>query len=186
MRYQDAYLYAEEAVRELPDSYTDLFSTRFKYVFVDEYQDCDLAQRQAIDALFNSEKCTVIKIGDSDQAIYNSAESETPDWIPMEGFLPIQSSCRYGQEIADVINYLKKVTVQSPLNSSKFFVLSSKPFVTFGTNCIVYRQIALRTWNLELRTRDCPTNKGTTTEQILQNLIFLPPKQAGVLKYGGE
>ena len=29
------------------------------------------------------------------------------------------------------------VTVQSPLNSSKFFVLSSKPFVTSGANHIV-------------------------------------------------
>lgn len=108
MRYQDAYSYAEAAVGELPESYTDLFSTRFKYVFVDEYQDCDLAQRQAIAALFNPGKCAVIRIGDSDQAIYNSAENATPDWIPNDNFLPIQSSCRYSQEIADVISSLKK------------------------------------------------------------------------------
>lgn len=108
MRYQDAYSYAEAAVRELPESYTDLFSTRFKFVFVDEYQDCDLAQRQAITALFNTEKCTVLRIGDSDQAIYNSADNETPDWVPKDGFLPIQSSCRYSQEIADVISSLKR------------------------------------------------------------------------------
>lgn len=108
MRYQDAYSYAEAAVRELPESYTDLFSTRFKYVFIDEYQDCDMAQRKAIDALFDPQKCKVIKIGDSDQAIYNSADNETPDWIPMEGFLPIQSSCRYSQEIANAIFHLKK------------------------------------------------------------------------------
>ena len=108
IRYQDAYSYAEASVRELSDSYTDLFSNRFRYVFIDEYQDCDLTQRQAIDALFNSQKCTVIKIGDSDQAIYNSGENETPDWLPVEGFLQIQSSCRYSQEIADVISNLKK------------------------------------------------------------------------------
>ena len=108
IRYQDAYSYAEASVMELPDSYTDLFSNRFKYVFIDEYQDCDLTQRQAIDALFNPQKCTVIKIGDSDQAIYNSGENETPDWLPVEGFLQIQSSCRYSQEIADVISNLKK------------------------------------------------------------------------------
>ena len=84
------------------------YASNFEYVLVDEYQDCDLAQRQAIDALFNPEKCTVIKIGDSDQAIYNSADNETPDWIPMEGFLPIQSSCRYSQEIADAIFCLRK------------------------------------------------------------------------------
>lgn len=108
MRYQDAYLYAETAVRELPESYTDLFSARFKYVFVDEYQDCNLAQRQAIATLFNPEKCSIMRIGDPDQAIYNSADSKTQDWMPNDDFLAIQYSCRYSQEIADVIFSLKR------------------------------------------------------------------------------
>lgn len=108
MRYQDAYSYAKTAINDLPEAYTDLFSSRFQYVFIDEYQDCDDVQRRAIDAIFNSTKCTVIKIGDSDQAIYNSSENETPDWVPQDGFLPIMTSCRYSQEIADVIFKLKK------------------------------------------------------------------------------
>ena len=108
MRYQDAYSYAKTAVDALPETYTDLFSSRFQYVFVDEFQDCDSIQRQAIDAIFNSTKCTVIKIGDSDQAIYNSSEDKTPDWVPQDSFLPIMTSCRYSQEIADVICKLKK------------------------------------------------------------------------------
>lgn len=108
MRYKDAYSYAKTAINDLPEVYTALFSSRFQYVFIDEYQDCDDVQRRAIDAIFNSTKCTVIKIGDSDQAIYNSSENETPDWVPQGGFLPIMTSCRYSQEIADVIFKLKK------------------------------------------------------------------------------
>lgn len=108
MQYQDAYLYAECAVQEMPDSYTELFSARFKYVFIDEYQDCNSVQRQAIEALFDIEKCAVIKIGDPDQAIYNSANDETPDWIPEDGYYAIQSSCRYSQEIANSLCDLKK------------------------------------------------------------------------------
>lgn len=108
MRYKDAYSYARTAVDALPETYTDLFSLRFQYVFIDEYQDCDSIQRQAIAAIFNSTKCSVIKIGDSDQAIYNSSEDKTPDWVPQDGFLPILTSCRYSQEIADVICKLKK------------------------------------------------------------------------------
>lgn len=107
MRYQDAYSYARAAVDVLPETYTDLFSSRFQYVFIDEYQDCDSIQRQAISAIFNSTKCTVIKIGDSDQAIYKSSEDKTPDWVPQDGVLPIVTSCRYSQEIADVICKLK-------------------------------------------------------------------------------
>lgn len=108
MRYHDAYSYAKAAINDLSEAYTDLFSSRFQYIFIDEYQDCDDVQRRAIDAIFNSTKCTVIKIGDSDQAIYNSSENETPDWVPQDGFLPIMTSCRYSQEIADVIFKLKK------------------------------------------------------------------------------
>ncbi len=107
IRYQDAYSYARTAVDALPETYTDLFSSRFQYVFIDEYQDCDSIQRQVIATIFNSTKCTVIKIGDSDQAIYNSSEDKTPDWVPQDGFLPILTSCRYSQEIADVICKLK-------------------------------------------------------------------------------
>lgn len=107
IRYQDAYSYARTAVDALPETYTDLFSSRFQYVFIDEYQDCDSIQRQVIATIFNSTKCTVIKIGDSDQTIYNSSEDKTPDWVPQDGFLPILTSCRYSQEIADVICKLK-------------------------------------------------------------------------------
>lgn len=108
MKFKDAYRYAKTAVNNLPETYTALFSSRFQYVFIDEYQDCDDVQRQAINAIFNTESCTVIKIGDSDQAIYNSSENETSDWIPNDGFLPIVTSCRYSQEIADAICRLRK------------------------------------------------------------------------------
>lgn len=67
----------------------------FGCVFIDEYQDCGILQRQAIDAIFDPQKCAVFKIGDSDQAIYNSAENTTPDWIPQPDFLPIMTSCRF-------------------------------------------------------------------------------------------
>jgi len=107
IRYQDAYSYAKSAIDNLPEEYTALFSSRFLYVFIDEYQDCDDVQRQAIDLIFNSTKCVVIKIGDTDQAIYNSASNEASDWELQDGFLPITTSCRYSQEIADVICKLK-------------------------------------------------------------------------------
>lgn len=108
IRYRDAYSYARAAINDLPKEYTDLFSSRFQYVFIDEYQDCNNLQRQAIDAIFDSQKCAVFKIGDTDQAIYNSADDTTPDWIPQPDFLPIMTSCRFNQEIANVICKLKK------------------------------------------------------------------------------
>lgn len=68
---------------------------------------CDIIQRKALMKIFDSEKCSVMNIGDPDQAIYNSSNSKVPDWDPRDGFLPIQTSCRYSQEIADAICKLK-------------------------------------------------------------------------------
>lgn len=108
IRYKDAYLYAEEAIAELSEKYVELFGRRFKYVFIDEYQDCDAVQRRALDKVFDKAKGCVMHIGDPDQAIYNSNAVNQEDWIPNKSALSIATSNRYGQRIADVISNLKK------------------------------------------------------------------------------
>lgn len=103
IKYTDAYKYAKDAVNDLTDEYADLFSKRFRFVFVDEYQDCTASQREALDRLFDPEKCCCFHIGDSDQAIYMSSNNADEDWIPQGPFLSLERSNRYGQEIADVL-----------------------------------------------------------------------------------
>ncbi len=68
IRYRDTYPLAREAILSLSDEYTNLFSERFKYVFIDENQDCSDDQREALSRLFDSTKCCVMRIGDPDQA----------------------------------------------------------------------------------------------------------------------
>ena len=46
-------------------------------------------------------------IGDPDQAIYNSEIDGLEDWVPADDHLSIAFSCRYGQEIADVLKALR-------------------------------------------------------------------------------
>lgn len=108
MRYQDAFQYADIAIEKLSDQYVDLFNRRFQYVYIDEYQDCNEQQRNALQKLFDPSKCVVTHIGDADQAIYNSKNNNTTDWDPSDGFLSIASSCRYSQKIADVLSPLRK------------------------------------------------------------------------------
>lgn len=108
MRYNDAFRYADEAIEELSEQYTNLFSRRFQYVYVDEYQDCNAAQRTALHKLFEPSKCVVTHIGDPDQAIYNSRKKQVVDWCPGEEALSIASSCRYNQKIADILSPLRK------------------------------------------------------------------------------
>lgn len=108
IRFPDAFMYAEDAVSELTTQYTDLFSMRFQYVFIDEYQDCSDLQKNALNKLFDPAKCIVFHIGDPDQAIYNSNRNDNIDWCPSGDALTLSSTCRYGQEIADILPPLRK------------------------------------------------------------------------------
>lgn len=107
IKYTDAFQYAEEAIMELSAEYTDLFSSRFQYVFVDEYQDCKETQREALAKLFDPGKCCVFYFGDADQAIYGSDKDAEQDWQPQGDYLILKKSNRYGQEIADVLRLLR-------------------------------------------------------------------------------
>ena len=84
-----------------------LLSRRFQYVFIDEYQDCSTLQRDVLDALFSETDTIFQKIGDIDQAIYNSTNDNTPVWQVGVNYMPIAYSNRYSQEIADVLSALR-------------------------------------------------------------------------------
>lgn len=128
LKYSDAYDYANYAMDSLDLSYVDLFSRRFAYVFIDEYQDCSEMQRRAIDRIFDQKKCTVIKIGDVDQSIFNGKNAPKL-WEPKEGFMPLSCSNRYGQEIADIL---------TPLKAGEGSILSSKGKTSFKPTLIVF------------------------------------------------
>lgn len=103
IKYVDAFQYLENAVNELTEEYTDLFNNRFRFVYIDEYQDCKEYQRKALAKLFDPRKCCVFHIGDPDQAIYGSVKDAEQDWRPKGDYLVLEQSNRYGQEIADVL-----------------------------------------------------------------------------------
>ena len=94
-----------------------LLSRRFQYVFVDEYQDCSTLQRNVLDALFSGTETIFQKIGDVDQAIYNSTNDNTPVWQVEDSYMSIAHSNRYSQEIADVLSVLR--TNQETIISSR-------------------------------------------------------------------
>lgn len=128
LKYSDAYDYANYAMDSLDLSYIDLFNCRFAYVFIDEYQDCSEMQREAIDRIFDPEKCTIIKIGDVDQSIFNGKNAVCL-WEPKDGALPLSCSNRYGQEIANII---------TPLKTREGIILSSRGETGFKPTLIVF------------------------------------------------
>ena len=130
--YFDAYKYANDAISQLTSEYTDLFSKRFQYVFVDEYQDCDLLQRQVLNKLFDKNKTCIFRIGDPDQAIYNSDNNEEEDWNPDEDSIEMVCSNRYGQEIADFLVNLR--TGKREIKSAKGQLKYIPTLIVFNDN----------------------------------------------------
>lgn len=106
MRFTDSHKCAMQAIENWNAQFPGLFAKKFKYVFIDEYQDCSKLQRDVLDKVFPVNECAVFKIGDVDQSIFNnSAKDEL--WRPSESRLCLSCSNRYSQEIADVVTCLR-------------------------------------------------------------------------------
>jgi len=107
IKFDDTYKLGIEAIEEYGKELVKLLSKRFKYVFVDEYQDCDELQCKAINQLFNMQDTIVQKIGDVDQAIYTGVKSEEIPWKVSENALFLPGTNRYHQKIADELVKLR-------------------------------------------------------------------------------
>jgi len=81
----------------------EALSSRFCYLFIDEIQDTDHTQIDLINRVFND---SVVKqrIGDPNQAIYDSQVTDEDAWIPSENKIIISNSKRISQQIANVIH----------------------------------------------------------------------------------
>lgn len=111
LRFIDAFYLTKIYLNE-NQNLKNIFSSRFKYVFIDEAQDTSAIQKEIIESLFD--KNVIIQwIGDINQAIMNDNYSESA-WKPEENksyyVLEITDSKRISQPIADVI---KTVAVKS-------------------------------------------------------------------------
>lgn len=92
--YDDAYSLAYWYLREYPQL-KDVISERFAYMFIDEMQDTDAKQQGILDKAFDEAKVIVQRIGDSNQAIYNSS------WQIRADHLSISDSKRFSSVIAE-------------------------------------------------------------------------------------
>ena len=108
MTYENAFRCASNILKKQGDSFRTLVSKRFKYVFIDEYQDCSNLQCSVLKDLFGGTDAVVQRIGDMDQAIYNSIyDSTNSSWDVSRDCLEISETNRFGNEIASVLSSLR-------------------------------------------------------------------------------
>ena len=108
LSFEDAYDLAFRYIREKNLDFSGFSHKRFKYLFIDEVQDCDHQQEELIKKLFDDEKVIVQRFGDYCQAIYDGEgnNENDNDRLKADNVLPIHNSNRFGEKIAKPLRSL--------------------------------------------------------------------------------
>lgn len=108
LSFNDAYDLAFRYIREKGLDFSKFSDKRFKYLFVDEVQDCDKKQVELIKAIFADEKVIIQRFGDYCQAIYDGENQEGThnENLRGEDVLYINNSNRFGEKIAKPLRTL--------------------------------------------------------------------------------
>ena len=108
LSFQDAYDLAFRYIREKKLDFSRFSDKRFKYLFIDEVQDCDNLQVDLIQKIFDEKKVVIQRFGDYCQAIFERDECSGPenDKLKDKPVLHIHDSIRFGEKIANPLRSL--------------------------------------------------------------------------------
>lgn len=108
LSFQDAYDLAFRYIREKELDFSRFSDKRFKYLFIDEVQDCDGLQVDLIQKIFDENKVVIQCFGDYCQAIYERDECSGPenDKLKDKQVLHMHDSIRFGEKIAKPLRSL--------------------------------------------------------------------------------
>lgn len=108
LSFQDAYDLAFRYIREKKLDFSRFSDKRFKYLFIDEVQDCDSLQVDLIQKIFDENKVFIQRFGDYCQAIFERDECNGPenDRLKDNQVLYIHDSNRFGEKIAKPLRSL--------------------------------------------------------------------------------
>lgn len=109
-----------------------IFSNRFRYIFIDEMQDTYINQLEIINTIFD-DSVFVQRIGDLNQSIL-AGNSEEGVWEKTGDHLVITGSRRFSNEISEI---LKCVAIEPNENLNGFFDSGIDPYIiTYDKNDI--------------------------------------------------
>lgn len=154
IHFDDAYFLAEQYLTKYPHI-KQILSDRFHIVFVDEMQDMDTHQYNILEEIFFIDSTSIYqRIGDKNQAIYNSVK--TMDlWQDRDLVLPLNGSQRLSPPIA---NLVKKFAIDT--NGGNFDIIGLN-------NCGIKPHILV--FNNDTISNILPTFTSIIRENDLQN-----------------
>lgn len=108
LSFVDAYDLAFRYIRENNLDFSTFSNYRFKYLFIDEVQDCDKKQVELIKSIFADTKVIVQRFGDYCQAIFDGEDNDRVEIEELKGdrVSYIHDSNRFGEKIAKPLRTL--------------------------------------------------------------------------------
>lgn len=107
LSYNDAYSLGLYYITHFPNI-VEAIRHRFRFVFIDEMQDTDDHQLRVLEKLFaDCDSLILQRLGDPNQAIYQSDVKQETLWTPTDPALPFSDSLRYGATIAKVLDTVR-------------------------------------------------------------------------------
>ncbi len=155
-RYADMTALAWRAVRENP-SLAERLRDRFPLVILDEAQDTNGDQLRLLEHIFKHDDAAFQRLGDSNQTLYEDDAADPAYWQPGAGCIPLDSSRRFGGEIAGFASQLTARQAQTIVG------LGGKPGVrvmflfdeaTIGGVLGAFAEEVAALWGSECGTRD--------------------------------
>lgn len=109
-RYADMDALAWRALRENP-ALAERLRYRFPLVILDEAQDTHGEPLRLLEHVFKGGKASFQRLGDSNQTLYEDKGAQTTYWTPGAACIPLDTSRRFGGDIAA---FASRLTVRQP------------------------------------------------------------------------
>lgn len=155
-RYADMTALAWRAVRENP-SLAERLRDRFPLVILDEAQDTNGDQLRLLELIFKHDAAAFQRLGDSNQTLYEDDAGDPAYWEAGPGCIPLDTSRRFGGEIAGFASQLTARQAQTIVGLGqktgvRVMILFDE--ATIGGVLGAFAEEARNLWGLEAGARD--------------------------------
>lgn len=155
-RYADMTAFAWRALRENP-ALAQRLRDRFPLVILDEAQDTHGDQLRLLEHVFKQDGAAFQRLGDNNQTLYEDDGTAPAYWTPGPGCIPLDTSRRFGGEIAGFASRLTARQAQTIMGlgtrpASRVMFLFDE--ATIGEVLGAFAEEARALWGGDCSTRD--------------------------------
>lgn len=125
LHYDDCYFLAKCYIHFFP-VVKNILRMRFRYIFIDECQDLEKYQLDLLDSIFDSPQCSIQRIGDKNQSIYNYTKYNDSEKWSTRNVLTLRNSLRLTKTLANVVDPFTVDRAEDGNGNPQFVVIGKR------------------------------------------------------------